>query len=1721
MLDHDTAAALPACDPFASRLLALLSWPGESASPTAIPDEAVEPTPVVNSPNYRIPADLAFGQGGPKARALRNIVAIQTLHAVEEDGRAPTAAEQRALAAYVGWGGLPQAFRLPDGSVSAGWHAVVENLEDLLSAAELADARRSTTDAHYTPRVVVEAIYAGLQRLGFRGGLVLEPGCGVGYFLGLMPPSLSQMTVWTTVELDAISAGITRRLYPDATHLHAGFQDVALPAEHFDLALGNPPFGSSKPHDASNRDLAGFTLHNYFVAKSLRALAPGGLLAMVVSQSLMDKASGRERAWLAARAHLLGAIRLPNNTFTANAGTTVTTDIIFLRRALPGETPDAAAWTDVVNVPAAEGAVAINRYFSDHPEMLLGTMAMVSGPYGPEQALIPHDGAVLADLLAGAMARLPRDVARTVVSRKPAATTPPIPDDIPVLGHFIAENGSIWHRQPDVLGRRTATPVHAEGRADERLRGLIDLAARLRAQIAAELDDAAPATLTQMRCGLERAYDRFQRQFGYLNSQSNISAFEDDAAAYLVRALEIDYQRLDAVEAERRGLALPRGRQTLELATKAPILRERVLHPAVEPNPSTAADALAASLNRCGRIDLAWMAGTLGIPAAQVIAELGDRVFRTPEGEWQEANKYLSGNVKAALAAARKAAASDPTMDRNVKALEAVQPADLSPADIHVALGSPWVPASDYAAFAAEAIGLTDAKISLQQALGRFVLVSHEAGHARFGTEKWSAREIFEKALSRETIVVSVLKPDGRTVIDHEASEAARQQALMMQDAFAEWIFADAERRERLARVYNDTFNTDVPRVYDGSHLTFPGKVSDNVICLRRHQVNAAWRMICDGVVLLDHEVGSGKTYTTIAAFMEMRRMGLVRKPLLTVPNALVDQWAQEALRLYPAAKVLAVSDRDFQKDRRKLLFARIATGDWDMVIVAHSQFTRIRVPSSFQKFYLQERVNELTAVLATLQAEGAGRRTVKQAEKAREAYRDRLKDKVDAVKHDDDTASFEDMGIDALAVDEAHLFKNLAFATRRRNVAGLGNPAGSQRAEDLYLKVRFLQHEKAKPSVFFLTGTPIVNSLVEMHVMQRFLATDALQQRGILAFDLWANCYAEESVSFEIDSSGCGLKPKTVLKRFHNLPEMMAIYRRFADTITLAQLKRIHMEAAGQPWPVPKMENGRPENVVVPCGEALERYIQDTIIPRMQAISGEKGDRPDPREDNALKVTNDARLAALDLRLRVPDAEDDPASKVNVACGRIFAIHQQWVERRGTQLVFCDLSTPQAAVGRERATYLALVARADAGDETAQRAIDAMSPDVALAVSSRFSVYDDLRAKLIGMGVAPREIAFIHDAHTDLQRRALFDRVNRGEVRILMGSTSKMGAGMNVQSRLVALHHLDTPWRPGDVTQREGRLLRQGNLFYLADPKNFAVTIIRYVTERTFDSRMWQLQERKSAIIEQMRTAEGGWREVDDVLSQAASAAELKAAATGNPLIIEQVELEVTVKRLRSLERLYRSHVYDAEATIRRLTHGTTPDSRLADTLSRLDALEAHASSYPRDPFTVTVGAQHFNDFRAGANALGEAVASVMRERISRHRVVGVYRGAAVEVDGCRGVGVVSLVARDDGSSFGQTEVPIDTQGRLSASGLMARLDNLFRNLAERRENARAEHRHQQARLADLGELVSQPFRQAAELAAAEARLRVVTGLLVERGRVSTAPKSSNDGTVPVAQAA
>ena len=1621
------------------------------------------------------------------------------------------------LAKYVGWGGIPQAFAHATKGATKGWEKLVADLEKHMTPDELAAARRSTQDAHYTSPEVVHGVYDALQKMGFKGGLTLEPAMGTGNFLGLAPDTLRGALRFKGVELDPITGRIARQLYPEASISDGkGFQDVNVPENHFDAVVGNPPFGATKLFDAKNKDLSGFSIHNFFFAKSLKALKPGGTLGMVVSHQMLDKLGGKQREWMADKAKFLGAIRLPDTAFEKNAGTKVTTDIVFMQKLRPGEVATDRSWTKIGSVPDPAGGepIPLNQYFIDHPEMMLGDMTRQGQMRAKNQpTLTARDGADLAEQLRAATDRLPKNVADEPTPVRPGENTPylDMSPETPVYGHYVAPDGRIMQRLPDVMGEPQNREVELSGRDALRVKAMIDMRDRLKGLMRSEMNDAGSAMIEAQRKSLNNLYDDFQKKFGYLNNSYNANLFRDDADAYRLRALEKSYEKIDHADAVARGLQVKNGRSTVEQAQKADILEKRVFQPEKKFVAETSDDALAISLNTHGRVNVDAMADMLGKPKEQIIKELGDKLFNDPKSGYVTADEYLSGNVKAKLAAAVAMAKEDPSYQRNVDALQHVQPPDVNPADIYVSLGSPWVHDDIYADFARKELGIDDAQIKKYESLQKFTVTAMKRGVEKFGTQARSARDIFEASVNNQPVTVyRTERVNGKEVrtIDNDATTAAAAAQDAMREHFGDWVWKDDARRARLAQTYNDTYNTDRARTHDGSHLSFPGKVDDSVIKLRPTQVNAVWRSIQDGKVLMDHVVGAGKTYTAITAAMTKRRMGLARKPTFAVPNHLVEQWAADWMRLYPAAKIIAVTKNDFTKDRRKLLFSRIATGDFDGVIVAHSQFTRIKPPKDFEQRYMQEKIQEYEDTVAQLNAAGEDKRTIKQIEAQRDSMKEKLKAKMEGIDRDEDTAHFDEMGIDDLSVDEAHEFKNLGFVTRKRNVSGLGNPAGSQKAEDLFIKTRYLNELNGGRGLSLMTGTPVSNSLAEMYTMQRYLAYDDMKARGVHGFDLWANTFAQEKTEFELDSSGRGLKPKTVLSKFLNVPEMMQLYKRYADTVTMADLKRMYSEAnGGKEFPIPKVTGGKPNNEIVQPSHGLLSYIENNIIPRMEAIQGLRGAKPDPSVDNMLKVTNDARLAALDVRLKDPEAPDDPGSKTNTAVKNIVDKWKATAADRGAQLVFCDLSTPKAAVAKERAAFVELNRKAEAGDEDAQAKLAGMSQDELLSLSSGFSVYDDMRAKLQAAGIPAREIAFIHDANTDLQKKQLFDKVNRGDIRVLMGSTSKMGAGMNVQQRLVALHHLDAPWRPSDVEQREGRIIRQGNELYNRDPSKFTVDVNRYATERTYDSRMWQLIERKAGIVEQIRKADPNLREVDDVSGEAANAAEMKAAATGNPLLIEQVETQAQVQRLTSLKKSYDRRVYDAQAEIGRLSSGGGPEARNAENLADAEAAEKVIAANPREPFAANIGGQAYDKFSEAATALNARVIDGIAafNNGSRKPIdIGTFRGATMRLQRDLGTDVIHVNYPDARlGDIGQTG-PVISDGKVSGAGLLTQVNNAINRMSNWRSEAAYSLARDTKRLAELQDVVNQPFKQAGILASTSARLKEITNELTK----SAAPK-------------
>lgn len=1488
-----------------------------AAQPASVDLTQTPVTPAQERPvGYAITDADQIGAGGAKTKFRNNLAAIALVKQLEAEGRPATRSEQATLAKWVGWGGLSQVFEKPDGSVAKGWEKEAADLKEALTPEEYAAARRSTQDAHYTSPEVVTALWQIAERLGFRGGQVLEPSVGAGNFLGLMPAGHRAGSRITAVELDPITGGIAKHLYPSANVIAPkGFQDVAMPDGHFDLAIGNPPFGRTAIYDGERRHLNRMSIHNYFFAKSLDTLRPGGVLTMVVSNFFMDSTKSRAKDYIASKADLIGAIRLPNTAFMANAGTEVTTDIVVLRKRADENGPGDTKWTEVGTFKDREGReVNLSRYFIDNPDMMLGEFGAFGTMYrGESAALIEREGQDTAALLESAIGKLPENImpapgeVRTETIEVPREAGHALVDS-----RFLDASGKLWRRMPDKIGRPQAIEMEFPSeKARERVQGMVrirDTFARLRR---AQIDEkATDKQIEQLRGDLNKFYDAFVKANGPINQDANKRLFRDDPTWPQVSALENNFDKgISPAVAKKTGeTARPPS------AEKAPIFRERTQQPYARPTSAkTAKDALAQVLADTGRVDLGAMSRLYGRPESQIIDELGALIYRDPAGQWETADAYLSGNVRQKLAEARRAAENDPAFRRNVVALEEVPPSDIEAVDIDVKAGSPWVPANHVNDFLNHITNGQASTAVYVRALGRWDINAaraDDAAQTQWGTDRATVASVVEAALNDRAITITDRGPGDTRIVNQSATEAANEKVERVKQEWRRWLWEDDARRTELARLYNDTFNTDRLRVFDGSHLTLPGKVGDDIIELRPHQKAFVWRAIQSKTVLADHVVGAGKTFAAIAAVMEKRRIGQWRKPIMVVPNHLVGQWAADFVKLYPGARILAATKRDFEADNRKRFFVRMATGDWDAIIVAHSSFGRIGVDPATEEAFIQEQVRHLDESLDALKRSETGKdRSVKQIE----GQRDRLKEKLKAL-HDqagkDEGMTFDEIGIDGIVVDEAHEFKNLGFATSMTRVAGIGDGKGSKKAADLYMKIHVVKQRTDGSNIMFLTGTPISNTMAEMYTVQRYLDAEGLQALGVEHFDAWAKVFGEVVTDWELSPAG-KYKMNSRFSRFVNIPELMQRYLSFADVISNDDIQR-QLAEQGKKLPIPKVKGGKPQNVVVQRSRDQAGYIGEpdadgnypggSLVHRAENLpkKAEKG------ADNMLKVMSDARKAALDMRLIDPSYPDNPGSKIHVAADRMVDLYRRWHNQRGTQLVFIDLSTPKAAKGKEAERIRELMRKADAGDESAQEAIDRMSPDEFMALESEFSVYDDLKAKLIDRGIPAAEIAFIHDANTDLQKEELFGKVRSGQVRFLFGSTAKMGAGTNVQNRLVALHHIDAPWRPSDLEQREGRIIRQGNELYAADPDGFEVEINRYATEMTLDSRMWQTIEGKARFIRQVRAGATGDRVIEDIGGEAANAAEMKAAASGNPLILEEMDLR---QKLRKLDNQAREH--------------------------------------------------------------------------------------------------------------------------------------------------------------------------------------------------------------------
>ena len=1434
-------------------------------------------------------------------------MAIRTLKSIEAEKRDATIEERNLLAKYAGWGALPNVF---EGNPPREWKTIAGELREVLSPEEYASARASTPNAHYTSPEVIGEVWQALDRFGLKAGVhILEPSVGIGHFFGLMPESMYTGTRRTGVELDSVTARIAAKLYPDSVIHAKGFEETPLPRDFFDAAVGNIPFGNYPVFDQAYGKTPQLTrtIHDYFLAKCVDVVRPGGVVALITSRYTMDKQDSSVRRHLAENSALIGAIRLPNTTFRSNAGTDVTTDILFLQKRPSPQREQEETWADLGQIESSDGPLQINEYFIRHPEMMLGRMANDTGRYGTPTAFLEGDFEPQA--LAGAISRLPTGV-YSEAQRQLFSPSPEKSEDIEAVGEV--KDGGLTERNGEIFVRRgnaleaLAFPPSTTARIRGMLRVRDAVREVFRSQLADKVDDAA---IVKARTNLNWTYDSFVARFGPLSTRENVRAFADDPDQPLLLSLE----EFDP-ETRKAAKSAIFVRQTLE--------RYRPVD-AVE----TAPEALLVSLNETGQINWQRMERLTGRSSSELQIELGGLVYRNPEGgTWETADRYLSGNVRTKLAVAQMSAQLDPAFERNVEALRAIQPRDLEPGEIEARLGSTWIPRSDVRAFLAELLDVPpdSVKIEFAESIATWMVepdysakyvVSNTTVH---GTSRFRATELTEQALNGRTPTAYDEDAEGNRVVNQPETIAAREKQQQLKDRFRDWVWEDPDRAARLAKDYNFRFNNIRLREFDGSHLTLPGMVRAPLRDgdLASHQKNAVWRILQGDNPLLAHVVGAGKTWTMAAAAMELRRLDLAKKPMFVVPNHLVDQWGAEFLKLYPQARLFIAGKDHFSTGNRQQAMARIATGNYDAVIVSHRSFEFLPVSDQYFNRFVERQVAELDAEIG-LAKEGKddNRRIVKELEKAKKRLVVRLKKRADRDSKDR-TLTFEELGVDQLFVDEADLYKNLAYVTKMNRIAGLPN-SDSNRAFDMFLKVRYLQERNEGRGVVFATGTPISNSLAEMYTVLRYLGPEMLAERNVSHFDAWAADFGEAVTSLELAPDGSGYRMHTRFAKFINLPELLQMFRTVADVQTADMLN----------LPRPALENGKPIIEAAPASPELKAFIR-TLTDRAERL---RKQRVDPSVDNMLKITGEGRKAALDMRLVSPEAQPIEETKIDRAVSRVVSIWQATLAQRSTQLIFSDLSTP------------------DPG---------------------RFNVYHEIRDRLVKAGVPERDIAFIHDADTDAAKKMLFGSVNSGRIRILLGSTEKMGAGTNVQRRLVALHHLDAPWRPRDIEQREGRILRQGN-------ENKQVQIFRYVTEGSFDAYMWQTLETKARFIQQVMRGETSVRAAEDLESGALTYAEIKAIASGNPAVVEKIKIDTEVRKLDQLRAVHANQQRHIRWEIRDLPR------QIAEAKENLTQIETDISTRDANnsgEFEMTVGNRVFSGKGAreeSANALTQAILS------------------------------------------------------------------------------------------------------------------------------------------------
>ena len=1388
--------------------------------------------PISDRNQFKITNDN-LGEGSPREKFNNNVEAIRVLKKCEEENRFATPQEQEILSKYVGWGGLPQAFDEKDSS----WSNEYSILKNLLDEKEYSQARESTLTAFYTPPVVIRSMYKALENMGLKTGNILEPSCGVGNFIGMLPDSLEDCKLYG-VELDSISGRIARQLYQKSTVAVQGYEDTNLPNSFFDVAVGNVPFGDFKVLD-KKYDKHKFLIHDYFFAKTLDKVRPGGVIAFITSKGTLDKENPSVRKYIAQRADLLGAIRLPNNTFKANAGTEVTSDIIFLQKrdSITDIEPD---W---VYLGENDDGIRMNQYFIDNPEMVLGNMEMISTRFGYDSACI-SDGENLEDKLERAISNIHAEVKEYELDDIGE-------EDNSIEADLTVRNFSYTLIDDKIYFRENSRmyPQELAMTTENRVKGLIEIRDCVRTLLEYQTEDYPDEDIKREQVKLNQLYDRFTKKYGLINSRGNNSAFSNDSSYYLLCSLEI----LD---------------ENGNLARKADMFTKRTIKPKTEiTSVDNANDALIVSLSEKARVDITFMQKLCNMDMDKMLKDLDGEIFNVPEyGEpnhWVTADEYLSGNVREKLKIAEHFAETDERFNVNVKYLKEVQPKDLSASEISVRLGSTWIPPEDIKVFIEYLLNPSNyacqnINVHYNEATSEWWIEGKNYDKYNikatntYGTGRASAYKIIEDSLNlKDTRIYDYYEDEnGKRVAELNKKETAIAQAKQEQIklAFEEWIWKDPERRERLTKVYNERFNSIRPREYDGSHISFDGMNPE--ITLRKHQVNAIARILYGGNTLLAHEVGAGKTFEMVAAAMESKRLGLCNKSLFVVPNHIVEQFGQEFLQLYPSANVLVTTKKDFETANRKKFCSRIATGDYDAIIISHSQFEKIPMSVERQVTIIQKQIEDITLGIQDLKNNNGERFSIKQMEKTKKSLETRLA-KLNDTSRKDDVVTFEELGVDRIFVDEAHYYKNLFLYTKMRNVGGIAQTE-AQKSSDLFMKCRYLDELTGGKGVIFATGTPISNSMVELYTMQRYLQYGELEKRHLQQFDAWASTFGETVTAIELSPEGTGYRAKTRFAKFFNLPELMALFKEVADIQTSEMLN----------LPVPKANY---HNVVIEPSEIQKELVKD-LSERAEKI---RNRMVDSSVDNMLKITNDGRKLALDQRLTNDMLEDFEHSKVATCADNIYSIWDKTSEDKSAQLVFCDLSTPHN--------------------------------------DGKFNVYDDLKTKLIDRGIPEEEIAFIHDANTDARKQELFNKVRRGQVRVLIGSTQKMGAGTNCQDRLIALHDLDCPWRPSDLIQRSGRIIRQGN-------KNPEVDIYRYVTEGTFDAYLYQLVENKQRFISQIMTSKTPVRFAEDIDETALSYAEIKALAAGNPDIIEKTELDTQVAKLKLLKQNYLSEKYALE---------------------------------------------------------------------------------------------------------------------------------------------------------------------------------------------------------------